>query len=164
MKKTLIKLSLISLAGFGFFGIANAQYYSNTNSYTSGYNQNSSYHQNTNYNQSSYTYTIGCYTYYYNGQTRTSSVVSYNCQLNYTYTQPTYPYYTYPTYYTTPSYYTYQYTDGSWYPEYSNRGYSNVNTYYDSSYYYSGYTNTGYSNASNYGNSCYWQNGYQVCY
>jgi hypothetical protein len=49
-------------------------------------------------NSPSYTYTSGCYTYYYNGQTRTTSVVSYNCQ---TQTQTYYPVattYTYPTY------------------------------------------------------------------
>ena len=176
MKKILIKLSLISLVSIPFFGVASAQYYSNTNSYPSGYNQNynyqnSNYHQNTNYGQHSYTYISGCYTLYYNGQTRTNSVVSYNCQSNYTYTQPTYSYYTYPTYYTTPSYYTYQYSNGSWYPEYGNQGYTYGSNYYDSSYYNNGHTNTGYNNynygsnyGSNYGNSCYYQNGYHVCY
>ncbi len=47
---------------------------------------------------SSYYYTSGCYTYYYNGYTRTTSVTSYNCQTTvapyqYQYYQPSNSYY-----------------------------------------------------------------------
>ena len=125
----------------------------------------------------SYSYTSGCYTYYYNGYTRKTSVTSYNCQnnyqTNYTYTQPYYqtnytytqPYYQNSYYYTSPSY-TYQYSDSSWYPS------SNCNNYNNSSYYYNtGCTNTGYDNNNyNYGynnpyqTGCYLISGYQVCY
>lgn len=100
----------------------------------------------------SYYYTSGCYTYYYNGVTRSSSITSYNCQTQPTYsysqnTQPTYTYYTQPTtytYYTQPTY-TY-----STYPSY--------------------YTNTGYNSYYNSGNvytptnPCYYINGVYTCY
>jgi hypothetical protein len=85
---------------------------------------------------SSYYYTSGCYTYYYNGYTRTTTVTSYNCQ-NYVTPQQYYPYYSYypattqyystysypvqttytsPVTYTTPvsQYQTYSYCNGSW--------------------------------------------------
>lgn len=76
-------------------------------------------------NQSSYYYTSGCYTYYYNGLTRTTSISSYNCAT--TYTQP--EYYTVDTAYTYPvtysylpgtQYYTYSYVNGSWVPNIGN--------------------------------------------
>lgn len=87
---------------------------------------------------SSYYYTSGCYTYYYNGYTRTSSIVSYNCQTtNHTYVAPITQYY-----YTSP-YYTYSYTNGSWYPSYtySYGNYDNTN-YYDYTNYNNGYVYT----------------------
>jgi hypothetical protein len=120
----------------------------------------------------SYTYTSGCYTYYYNASTLNTSVVSYNCSNNYnnnynnnnynnnynngyTYTAPStsYYYYTTPSSYYTSPYYTYQYQNGSWYPSNSYN-----NTSYTSSYYTYpiGYTDTGYNygyNNYNYGNN-----------
>ncbi len=122
----------------------------------------------------SYSYTSGCYTYWYNGTTKQVSIIGYTCTNNTyqnSYTNYTYPtsnqtyYYTVPTtYYTYPSYnYTYQTTD--WYQptysyyyttSYTDTGYNNYNAYDP---YYNSYNN-GYS----YQNSCYWQNGYQVCY
>ncbi len=92
----------------------------------------------------SYYYTSGCYTYYYDGVSRTSSISSYNCQTQptYTYTQPvTYTYYTQPT--------TYTYTT---YPSYYNSGYTNTG-------YYNNYNNGTYYG----GSSCYYSNGYQIC-
>jgi hypothetical protein len=139
----------------------------------------------------SYSYTNGCYTYYYNGNTNKTTLLSYNCSNNYNYTNNynqgysytyTYPttnstyytvpatyYYTQPTTYTYPYYYQYQ-------PTYSNYNYSG----YGYTSYPSGYTDTGYNNY-NYGNyydtnygynygstynqsSCYYLAGIQVCY
>lgn len=124
----------------------------------------------------SYTYTSGCYTYYYNGSTLSTTIVSYNCSNNYNnnYTNYTYPtnysnyYYTAPTsYYTQPTSYTYPYNYYQYQPTYSNYNYQG---YYS---YPSGYTDTGYNNY-NYGNyyntgynqstSCYYLAGIQVCY
>lgn len=118
---------------------------------------------------SSYFYTSGCYTYYYNGTTNRTSIMSNNCATtnytNYNYGSYTYPSNTY--YYTLPttSYYNTSYT----YP-YTTTYYS-----YPSSYYYNnvGYTDTGYNTTYYYGNnnyiytptnSCYYVNGYYMCY
>lgn len=140
----------------------------------------------------SYTYVNGCYTYYYNGDTRSTSVVSYNCQTtnnnNYNYNQPNYQsYYTTPSYsnsYSYSPYYTYQYSNGSWYPgstnNYYNSGYGSNNYGYSNNSY--GYYDTSYNNGYNYNNSyvypydtnygynnyytnssCYYQSGYYVC-
>ncbi len=119
-------------------------------------NYNNNY--NNYYNQQaqtvySYYYTSGCYTYYYNGVTRTSSVSSYNCQTQptYTYTQPTqqtYTYYTQPTTYTYYTQPTYTYTT---YPSYyTNTGYNN---YYNSGVVYTPTTNCYYSTYGVY--TCY---------
>ncbi len=116
----------------------------------------------------SYNYTSGCYTYYYNGQTRTTSVVSYNCQSQtQTYypvaTTYTYPSYTHPTqntyYYGNSGYHTYNYCNGSWRSAYygntncTNSWLSNGNMYY--------YTSPTHNT---YQNGCYYQNGYLVCH
>lgn len=121
--------------------------------------------------QNSYTYTSGCYTYYYDGYTRSSSVVSYNCSNNYNtynntygnyaYTAPSAYYYTAPSsyYYTTPSSYTY---NTSPYSTYQYQSY-----YYPSTYSTTGYTDTGYTtytNNYNYTQGCVYVSGYQVCY
>lgn len=123
----------------------------------------------------SYTYTSGCYTYYYNGQTRTTSIVSYNCGTTYSY-YPVATTYSYPT----SQYYTYHYNSGRWSPSYTNQW---TNTYYSNPYSnwnygwtYGGYNtntnytnygnyNTGYYNYGNYNNNsgCYYVNGQQVC-
>ncbi len=122
----------------------------------------------------SYSYTSGCYTYYYNGYTRTTTITSYNCQTNNNtyYPVTTYPVntYTYP-YSTTiaPSsqYYTYKYCNGSWQLSYyGNNTCSTIfnwNTGYNS--YYGTYNNYnyGYNNYNNYTSNCYYVNGYQVC-
>jgi hypothetical protein len=138
----------------------------------------------------SYTYTSGCYTYYYNGSTLSTTIVSYNCSNNYnnTYSNSNYNQgyntYTYPTnnntyYYKTPTSYSnsytaypYNYQNGSW----SQPTYSNYNTGYNSNYYTypSGYTDTGYSNYVNYytgygsnynqTTSCYSLVGVQICF
>ncbi|MEN9881293.1 MAG: hypothetical protein RLZZ308_476 [Candidatus Parcubacteria bacterium] len=143
--------------------------------------------------QQSYTYTSGCYTYYYNGQTRTTSVLRYTCgngyynNNNYSYTYPvttSYPSTNYYTYTNPSSYYTYSYCNGSWTPSYYGSNSSNCNSIWD---YLGNYTNS-YSNANygynynsyNYGytpyqygyntynyntysSGCYYLNGYQVC-
>lgn len=122
---------------------------------------------------SSYSYTSGCYTYYYNGYTRTTTITSYNCQTNSTYYPvTTYPVntYTYP-YSTTiaPSsqYYTYKYCNGSWQLSYyGNNNCSNIfnwNTGYNGyTGYYGTYNNYNYG-YNNYTSNCYYVNGYQVC-
>lgn len=128
----------------------------------------------------SYSYTSGCYTYYYNGYTRTTTITSYNCQTssNTYYPVTTYPTntYTYP-YSTTiaPSsqYYTYSYCNGSWRASYygNNNCSSNIFNYTSTGYngytgYYGTYNNYGYNNYgySNYVPTCYtYTNGSQVC-
>lgn len=133
--------------------------------------------------KSSYFYTSGCYTYYYNGTTNKTSILSNQCLTNYNnnynnytanYDIYSYPnvsyYYTAPsTYYTNTSPYTSAYyyqntqTDPTYsYPTY----YTNYNSGYNTSYnnYNVGYTDTGYANYYTQPSSCYWQNGYQVCY
>lgn len=95
----------------------------------------------------SYYYTSGCYTYYYNGYTRTTSIISNSCQNqnSYTYTTPTnYSYYTSP-------YYTYNYSNGSWSPSYSNNMYGNNNGYTNTGYGYNYGTNYTYDTNYNYG-------------
>ncbi len=96
-----------------------------------------------NYNQNSYYYTSGCYTYYYNGFTRTTSVTSYNCQ--------TLPNIT--SYNTSPGYYTYQYNNGYWTPSNYNtqQNYWGGNSYYNYGNYYYGYYNN-----NSYGSTCYY--------
>lgn len=155
--KKIITLTFGLFLGLSMASTASAQVYSQT--YPNGYNYNTTilycsgayggYGYNNNYNcgnnyNNSYTYTSGCYTYYYNGYTRTTSIVSYNCQNSYTYTNPT----TY-TYYTSP-YYTYQYSHGTWYPQYSN------NYFYGYGNYSNGYVYTPQTN-------CYYVNGYYTC-
>jgi hypothetical protein len=106
---TLCMLSLTTLASaqvyYSYDGVYAPLYQTTYNGTQEYYNQN--------YNRS-YSYTSGCYTYYYNGQTNTTSVQSYNCQTNNNYTQVVTKqpviYYTEPTvtYHTTPptTYYT----------------------------------------------------------
>lgn len=115
--------------------------------------------------QTSYSYTSGCYTYYYNGYTQATSITSYNCQNQntYTYTSPVTYTYTTPikySYYTSP-YYTYGYerSTGSWYPAYNNSVYNNGRTDTDYGYYY------GNNNGNSYipSNPCYYANGYYTC-
>ena len=76
---------------------------------------------NNSYNNQSYSYTSGCYTYYYNGSTRTTSITSYNC--NNTYQGNTNSYsYSYPVtsyYYPSSQYYTYKACNGGWVTSYS---------------------------------------------
>lgn len=135
----------------------NTPYYNNSQSYCGNYG----YYNCGNQTAASYYYTSGCYTYYYNGHTRTTSTISYNCrsQQTYTYIQPT----TY-TYYTTPYYtYSYQRDSGSWYPSY----YNTTNTGYNNTYYYGNY-DYGYNNYNDgfvYTPSvnCYYQGSYQIC-
>ncbi|MBP6888075.1 MAG: hypothetical protein KBC21_00045 [Candidatus Pacebacteria bacterium] len=114
---------------------------------------------------SSYSYTSGCYTYYYNGQTRTTSIVSYSCQSQ---TQTYYPVattYTYPSQvtqypYHSSGYFTYMYCNGLWRPSYygnnncDNLSYRNNSNYYGVINYTSSYNNL---------NNCYYLNGYQIC-
>lgn len=117
-----------------------------------------SYWGGNSYYNNSYTYTSGCYIYYYDGYRRTSTLVGSTCgnqnTYNYSYQYQTYPYtYSYPSYtysysYPTTSYYTYDYSNGGWYPN---------NSYYNN-------YNYGYNNYNTYTYGCYWQNGYQVCY
>lgn len=139
-------------------------YYSYNNSYSNGGSLSTSYPVNY---RPSYTYTQGCYTYYYNGYTQTTSIASYNCQNQntYSYTNPVvYTYYTLPyiynTYYTQPStYYTYGYSGGSWYPRYNNSYLFGNNSYNNSNYYYNnsnGHVNTPTTN-------CYHLNGGYAC-
>ncbi len=105
----------------------------------------------------SYYYTSGCYTYYYNGYTRTTTITNYNCQSNYTITYPS------------SQYYTYNYCNGSWKASYY--GYNNCNNIFNwgSGYagyngYYGTYNNYSYNNYSNYVPTCYtYAGGYQVC-
>lgn len=175
--KTIITFTFGLLLAVSTLSTASAQVYSNSY-YNNGYNNtytncggnvtlypyvsaslgcgNNYTHQNNyNYPQTqtvySYYYTSGCYTYYYDGVSRTSSVSSYNCQTQptYSYNQPTnYTYYTQPTYtYSTyPSYYNSGYTNTGYY---NNRNY-NYNTY-DNGFVYTPQTN------------CYSSNGYYVC-
>ncbi len=108
----------------------------------------------------SYTYTSGCYTYYYNGVTRNSTIISYNCSNtysnNYTYTYPTQTYYyTAPTSYVSP-HSTYCYKNGTWYPA-SNSKCNDYHNNFTLSNYGGGYTDTGYGN-NYYGNSNYYGN------
>ncbi len=114
---------------------------------------------------SSYYYTSGCYTYYYNGYTKTTSITSYNCST--IYSQPEYytidTNYTYPvTYSYTPAsqYYTYSYCNGSWTLSYY--GANGCNSIFN--YGNTNYTNNGYYRAQNYNNyNCYYMNGYLTC-
>lgn len=116
----------------------------------------------------SYSYTSGCYTYYYNGQTRTTSVLSYNCTSYY----PAATTYTYPQ----TQYYTYHYTNnGYWTPGYNNTNYWTNPYSYNSNSYTSWNYGWNYGNNNTYGNNynnsytnynnggCYYVNGYQAC-
>lgn len=102
----------------------------------------------------SYTYTSGCYTYYYNGYTAATSIVSYNCGQSY---YPTQPVYTQPAISTPTQYYTYRYSNGAWYPNY-NYNTTNYNYGYTTPIY--NYTNTGYNYGCQYS---YW-GWQQICY
>jgi hypothetical protein len=149
------------------FSTASAQVYY---SYNNGYGYNNTYqYQNT--TQASYTYTQGCYTYYYNGQTNTTSIIGSTCQsqnvysyttpvsytyvtapTTYTYTQPTQNYY--QNSYQSSPYYTYGYSNGSWYPRYNN---SLIGDFlFGNSSYDTGYVPT----PTTY---CYTAGGYYVC-
>jgi hypothetical protein len=175
MKKNLIAITIGFSAFFGMFSAASAQYnysYNNNYSYNST-NNNGCYYSST-YGRTfctgytapaSYSYTKGCYTYYYDGSTRSTSITSYNCQTT-TYTSPSYYYYT------TPSYSNYQYSNYSWYPSsyysnYTNTNYSNYgyyNNYLNYSTVYPYYVDSTYYTPTTYMGGCYWQSGYQVCY
>ena len=125
--------------------------------------------------KSSYFYTSGCYTYYYNGTTNSTSILSNQCSNNYNnnYNNYTINYdtYSYPNvsyYYTVPntySSYPYYYQNTQTYPTYPT-DYVYYNSSYNTNYnnYNVGYTDTGYANYYTQPSSCYWQNGYQVCY
>lgn len=134
------KFAVISLfAIVGGLTAVSAQYYQT--GYTSNYyNTQNSYQQS----YGSYSYVNGCYQYYYNAITRTTSITGYNCQTAYqNYTAPTYTYYTQPVTYTAPTYYTspyqtYGYSNGVWYLGYNSDGiFSRTNN----SYYGNGYAN-----------------------
>lgn len=100
----------------------------------------------------SYTYTSGCYTYYYDGYTAATSIVSYNCGQPY---YPTQPVYMQPVISTPTQYYTYRYSNGVWYPSYN---YNPINYGYTNTGY--NYTNAGYNYGCQY-NYWGWQQG---CY
>lgn len=166
--KTFISLTLGLLCALSTYGTASAQVYY---SYNNGYNNT---YQNT--QQASYTYTQGCYTYYYNGYTRSTSIIGSTCQsqnvysyttpVSYTYTtSPTYTYTTSPSYtYTTPTSYTnqtspyyvygYERSNATWYPRYNNSYFFNGDSSYNS------YDSTFVPTPRTY---CYTINGYSVC-
>lgn len=168
MKKILTFIFSAALL-FSGASLASAQMYSygNQNNTYSNYSYCGTYGNygcgsSQQYQVASYYYTSDCYTYYYDGYKRSSSIVSYNCQqtntnYNYQYT------YTYPQQYQSnyvSPYYTYKYSNGSWYPSYIN---TNNNGYTDTYYNNNSYYNNSY-NQGNYSNNCYWQGGYQMCY
>jgi len=139
--KTIISLTFGFLLAFSAIGTVSAQVYY---SYSGSGHHNQHQPSYGSQQQASYTYTQGCYTYYYNGYTRTTSIISSTCQAQnvYSYVTPvTYSYYTSP-YYT----YSYQQNTNSWYSPYSN-------------YYNYGYTNTGYNYGNYYNNYGYYNNG-----
>lgn len=173
--KTIKHFLLGAIVGLGFLTTVSAgYYYPNSQTYTN--NSNNSVYIVT----PSYTYTSGCYIYYYNGTTRNSSVIGYSCtNNNYSnnYTNYTYPVTSNYTYTVPSTYYTNSYSVPSTYytntysnPYNSSYYYQNTATYpttyttydtgYNNAYYYynTGYTDTGYNNT--YYNSNY-NNGYK---